>query len=467
MEEMILAQSGLAGPILEAPASGSEAIATAVSRAAEAGEPIVVTGCGTSEHGAMAVAALLDEALRDIRHALTARSSPGARCAFDPRAGGVCIGISHEGTTRATILALEMARGAGAVTASIGAQAGSPLATGCRSRADDAAGRPLVVPHGRLYERHPGRRSGGARTRGRPDGRGRGDRGRSGMRPKSRPLADHVHGASRILTVGLGADQITARELALKIEEGARIPTTALHLETLLHGHLAGCDAGATALVLFAADSRQGARRDSRLAVAAGAAGEIGMPTVVIGAETALGRPTRREPVARGSDGGGGSAAARAAHRGGCAATADAGAGSSRGLQPRLDSPRAVRLPRSRSRGGEPRRLVALRAGAPATVAPRRRSDVTQGDSRACAIACASSSRGCAPTTSTRQSITKAGTPVAPARCALAVETSTAAPRGAHRAPGRCPSPRRRLRARAPRAAAAARCRRPRPSRRP
>ena len=87
------------------------------------------------------------------------------------------------------------------------------------------------------------------------------------LRPQIEALAAHVHGAERILTVGLGADQITARELALKIEEGARIPTTALHLETLLHGHLAGCDGATTALVLFAADARQGARRDGRLAV--------------------------------------------------------------------------------------------------------------------------------------------------------------------------------------------------------
>ena len=49
---------------------------------------------------------------------------------------------------------------------------------------------------------------------------------------------------------------MTARELALKIEEGARIAATALQLESLLHGHLAGCDAETTALVLFAADPR-------------------------------------------------------------------------------------------------------------------------------------------------------------------------------------------------------------------
>src|SRR5262249_14576480 len=101
-------------------------------------------------------------------------------------------------------------------------------------------------------------------------------------------LAQRLDGASRILAVGLGADLITARELALKIEEGARTPATALHLESLLHGHLAGCDAGRTALVLYAADVRAGARRDWRLQCAAGAAGAIGIPAIAIGSPAAL-----------------------------------------------------------------------------------------------------------------------------------------------------------------------------------
>ena len=50
--------------------------------------------------------------------------------------------------------------------------------------------------------------------------------------------------------------------------------------------------------MLFAADSRRGARRDSRLAGAAGAARTIGIPTVAIGAEAALaGLPAGVEPL--------------------------------------------------------------------------------------------------------------------------------------------------------------------------
>ena len=220
------------------------------------------------------------------------RSRPEARqaldAALDPRGGGICIGISHEGTTRATLLALDAARAAGAVTASIGANADSPLG----AAADHALTTPLTDRswcHTVAYTSTI--LAGAAIARaiaGGQTGAGDGIERALARRPSIARLAVHIGGASRILAVGLGADLITARELALKIEEGARIPSTALHLESLLHGHLAGCDADSTALVLLAADSRPGARRDHRLAVAAGAAGAIGIPAIAIGGEAAL-----------------------------------------------------------------------------------------------------------------------------------------------------------------------------------
>ncbi len=90
------------------------------------------------------------------------------------------------------------------------------------------------------------------------------------------------------MTAGLGIDQVNAGELALKIAEGARIPTTAYHLETLLHGHLAGCDADATSLVLLALDSRRGPRGDRRLVLVAEAARTIGIPTVALAPRSLL-----------------------------------------------------------------------------------------------------------------------------------------------------------------------------------
>src|SRR5215813_5246243 len=93
MEEMILDEPGLVGPILASPA-----IAEAAALVRTAGEPLILTGCGTSEHAAMAGAALLGGRARDAFEA-----------SLDPQRGGVIIGVSHEAETAATLAALEAA----------------------------------------------------------------------------------------------------------------------------------------------------------------------------------------------------------------------------------------------------------------------------------------------------------------------------------------------------------------------
>src|SRR6195952_2042813 len=128
MQEMIESQPGLAAPIAAAP--GAETMATALRQAAEAGDPLVVVGCGPSGPGALAVAALLDEALGGAGFKARVECRQSLDAALDPRAGGFCLGISHDGSTRATILALEAARETGAVTATIGARDDSPTGVG-------------------------------------------------------------------------------------------------------------------------------------------------------------------------------------------------------------------------------------------------------------------------------------------------------------------------------------------------
>ncbi|MGH2950094.1 MAG: SIS domain-containing protein, partial [Solirubrobacteraceae bacterium] len=114
-EEMTAAQPELPRAILGAPSAAVDELAGAV-RGAAAGQPVTVVGCGTSEHGAMAVAALLADALGGGWPPAAAwRQSLDA--AEHPQRGGVCIGVSHDGGTRATALALEAARDAGATTA--------------------------------------------------------------------------------------------------------------------------------------------------------------------------------------------------------------------------------------------------------------------------------------------------------------------------------------------------------------
>ncbi len=89
MEEMIdgRARARRADP----GAARAEGIGEAVRAAAGARQPVVVTGCGTSEHAALGVAAQLDEALRVGGRAR--RAGAEARQAFeaalDPRPGGV------------------------------------------------------------------------------------------------------------------------------------------------------------------------------------------------------------------------------------------------------------------------------------------------------------------------------------------------------------------------------------------
>jgi glucosamine--fructose-6-phosphate aminotransferase (isomerizing) len=283
MEEMILAQTRLAAPLLGADRPEATRLREAVVASAAAGDPVVVTGCGTSEHAAMVVAELLTDSFR--REGLTARAEArqALDAALEPRAGGICIAISHDGGTRATRLALEAARESGATTA---------LITGC-SDPSCASGADLVFVtpvhddswcHTLAYVSAI---LAGARISGIAGGEAVGAAAGAiettlGRRADLEEAAAHLDRSGRIVTAGLGLDQVNAGELALKIAEGARIPTAAYHLETLLHGHLAGCAADATSLVLLALDPRRGARRDRRLALVAEAARTIGIPTVAL-----------------------------------------------------------------------------------------------------------------------------------------------------------------------------------------
>ena len=261
MEEMIFAQPRLAAPILGADRPEAARLRDAVADAAAAGEPVVVTGCGTSEHAALVVAELLTDSFRRAG-LVTARAEArqALDAALDPRAGGVCIAISHDGGTRATRLALEAARESGATTG---------LVTACTDPSCAAAADLVFVTpvhddswcHTLAYVSAI---LAGARISGIAGDEAAGAAAAPSSRPSSRradleAAAAHLGRSGRIVTAGLGIDQVNAGELALKIAEGARIPTTAYHLETMLHGHLAGCDAGATSLVLLALDPRPGA----------------------------------------------------------------------------------------------------------------------------------------------------------------------------------------------------------------
>lgn len=75
--------------------------------------------------------------------------------------------------------------------------------------------------------------------------------------------AGTIQGCDRVLVVGCGVDEITAAELALKIEEAAHIPCTPFGVEKILHGHLPAATAR-SGLVLLRFDGREQSRRDQR-----------------------------------------------------------------------------------------------------------------------------------------------------------------------------------------------------------
>jgi glutamine---fructose-6-phosphate transaminase (isomerizing) len=287
MEEMVAAEPALARALLGSPPDGVAALAGAVREAYDAGLPVTVVGCGTSEHGAMAVAALLDAALGGgWPNAAVARQALEA--AERPQRGGICIGLSHDGGTRATTLALEAAAAGGARTALITARPGGS--------ASGPAELVLTTPvHDDSWCHTIGYTSPilvGAALAGELGFSGvDADEADSLLREAvdAPPDAAPLGGCERVVCVGAGLDYITARELALKLAEGTRVSTAAHQLETVLHGHLAGEDAG-TGLVIVNTDTSSRIARRAELTAAAVA--EIGIPVV------ALGRPSA-EPLAR------------------------------------------------------------------------------------------------------------------------------------------------------------------------
>jgi glucosamine--fructose-6-phosphate aminotransferase (isomerizing) len=283
MEEMIEAEPGLVAPILEAPAAAR--IAGWIAAAAAAREPVRIVGCGTSEHAALGGAAMLAEALG--AGAVHARDAFEA--ALEPQDGGVLIAVSHEAGTPATLAAATAAAHNGAQVALITA-------------------RPDQAPQGRLVYPTPLRDTSWCHTVGyvspllafsaiaarvagaEPDAAATraAIEGVLARRDDLRAAALRVVDAERLLAVGSGADEVTGRELALKIEEGAHVPVTPLGLEKVLHGHLPAADER-TGLVLLRIDPRAAGRRDRRAEDALQAVAELGMPAAPVSLDAPAG----------------------------------------------------------------------------------------------------------------------------------------------------------------------------------
>jgi fructoselysine-6-P-deglycase FrlB-like protein len=194
----------------------------------------------------------------------------------------VLIGVSHEAGTPATLAAAEAAAAGGAAVALITA-------------------RPDAAPDGPLLYATPLRDTSWCHTVGYVSpllafystaaavagssadvaaARGAVE-GMLARRGELAGMAERLAGCARFLAVGSGVDEVTARELALKIEEGTHVPVTPLGLEKILHGHLPACDAS-TGLILLRVDPRAAERRDARAREALLAVAELDMPSATI-----------------------------------------------------------------------------------------------------------------------------------------------------------------------------------------
>ncbi len=290
MTEMIAAEPAVARRILDRladPHGPAGQLAGAVGQAASAGEQIVVTGCGTSEHAAQAAVDILTEAIRASGMHGGFGSVIAAQAfelALDPPSRGLVIGVSHEGGTGATNRAIAGAAAAGARTAIITASGGSP-----GGQLAEITVETVELDHSWCHtigyvSPMVAAASVGAHLSGRSVAPadvvallGAGARDEAAAEAIASRLAD----ARTLLVVGSGADRPAARELVLKVEEASWLPSAMRDLESFLHGHLPSMD-GSTGLVLILTDRSERTDRVVRAREALAAARVVGLRTAAI-----------------------------------------------------------------------------------------------------------------------------------------------------------------------------------------
>ena len=281
MTEMIAAEPGLAERLVHRLTTNDalERVAGLIRDADTAGRPIVLTGAGTSEHAAMGIAELLNEALGRGG----AIAMPALEVLRRKPAAGMLIGVSHEGDTQMTNQALAIAREAKVPTALITVSDRSPGAqiadSVIQTEEQDqswchTAGylSPLVVGMAlaaRLSRKPVDGQAVRALLDVTTDAR------------SAAALAAGLEGIDRLVIAGAGVDYVTAREMALKVSEGARLSASALELETVMHGHLAAATRWTGLVVVLSADAPSGTVL-ARAQRVLGAARALSMPAAAI-----------------------------------------------------------------------------------------------------------------------------------------------------------------------------------------
>lgn len=302
MTEMISAEPALAERLVHRLGEDAalEQLADRLRQAADQGRAIITTGSGTSEHAAMGLARFVSEAL-DLPPGREARAMPALEVAQRPPRDGVVIAVSHEGGTYVTNEAVRAAARSAATTALVTVSDRSPgaeladlvIATHEQDQSwCHTVGylSPLVV--GAALSAHiSGSRIDGLAIRALLD---------VAHDPHAAAnVAASLVGSDRVIVAGSGADHVTARELALKIEEGARLPAQSHDLETVLHGHLAAATRW-TGLIVVMTEAGAGALLRERAIRLFTAAKALGVPAAAILSDsTASDLPDELTPAGR------------------------------------------------------------------------------------------------------------------------------------------------------------------------
>jgi fructoselysine-6-P-deglycase FrlB-like protein len=283
MTDMIAAEPALARRILArlgGPGGAAVELAEAVRATVEAGDPVVVTGCGTSEHAALAAVEILREAARAAGlDSAIITSEQAFELSLAPPRRGLVIGVTHEGATAATNAALAATRAASLPTAVLTVSGRSPV----------GAIASIVVETGELDQGwcHTvgylspilAAAAVGAHLSGRPlDGDAVAGLLAGGSRDEvgAFAIASRLADAAHLLVVASGADRPAGRELVLKVEEASWLPSAFRDLETFLHGHLPATSAS-TGLILILTDRDRRPERVERTRQALAAARVIGL----------------------------------------------------------------------------------------------------------------------------------------------------------------------------------------------
>ena len=283
MTEMIAAEPALAERLVQRLTRDDvvDRVASLVREAGANGRSVLLTGAGTSEHAAMGIAELLNEALG--ARAATAFTLPPLDVLRRKPAAGLVIGVSHEGGTQMTNEALAEMRNMGVPTALITVSDRSPGAQIADSliqteEQDESwchtigylsplvAGMALAA---RLKPSAVDAQAVRALLEVTTDAR------------SAASVAAGLTGIDRLIVAGAGVDYVAAREMALKVSEGARLPASALELETVMHGHLAAATRWTGIVVILTADMPSGTTI-ARARRVLGAARVLGMPAAAI-----------------------------------------------------------------------------------------------------------------------------------------------------------------------------------------